>query len=533
MSTSDASIVVTLDIGGSAAKASAYDAARPASLGHAAAPYPRPAAGADPGLFDPQSWWRAALTALRDLREQLGEPAGRYLGITVSAIRIPFVLVDAGGEPVMPGLLNKDRRAQPYVGPAAAALGAERLYELTGHWPAPEFGLPKLLWARAAYPQAWRAARTILQLHDWFILRLSGTRASERSSAAMSQLVDVAAGTWAASLLDALDVPAGLLPGFIPAGGRAGGLLPVVARETGFAAGTPVHAGGGDTHMSALSAGAGAGIPVVVAGTTAPSVLAVPAARLAQIPARGLFPLLVSEHVVAGQRVLETNAGATGSVAALLAGLEPAAGDELARALAQRGFAVTAGAAGEPLTVLAGHPFFGPDGWAAAPPPTVIGLRGTDRGADVYQACLAGISLALRATVGCLLRQSGAAPEFIAVTGGMSTSPAWTQLLADVTGVPVRVRPLEAISGRAGAVLVTGEELPGCPADEEDTRVHEPDPATAPAHDAALARYQRLFRTAQSGPTSGGAGQRSGRRPDGERPDGQRPGGEVSRAGSR
>src|ERR1700729_162559 len=211
MSTSDASIVVTLDIGGSAAKASAYDAARRASLGHAAAPYPRPAPGADPGLFDPQAWWRAALTALADLRERLGEPAGRDPGITLSALRIPF-------------------------GPAAAALGAERLYELTGHWPAPEFGLPKLLWARAAHPQAWRAARTILQLHDWFILRLSGTRASERSSAGMSQLVDVAAGTWAAGLLEALDVPAGLLPGFIPAGGRAGGLLPAGARPTGFPA---------------------------------------------------------------------------------------------------------------------------------------------------------------------------------------------------------------------------------------------------------------------------------------------------------
>jgi xylulokinase len=525
---SDASIVVTLDIGGSAAKASAYDAARRSSLGHAAAPYPAPAPGADPGLFDPQAWWGAAVSALRDLRERLGEPAGRYLGITVSAIRIPFVLVGADGEPVMPGLLNKDRRAQPYVSQAAAALGAGRLYELTGHWPAPEFGLPKLLWARAAHPQAWRAARTVLQLHDWFIGRLSGARVSELSSAAMSQLVDVRAGAWAGSLLAALDIPAGLLPEFIPAGGRAGGLTPAVARETGFAAGTPVHAGGGDTHLSARSAAAGAGIPVIVAGTTAPAVLAVPAGRVDQIPARDLFPLLVSEHVVAGQRVLETNAGATGSVAALLAGLERAAGGELARALAQRGFAITAGAAGEPLTVLAGHPFFGPDGWAAAPPPTVIGLRDGDRGADVYQACLAGISLALRATVGCLLERSGAAPEYIAATGGMSTSPAWTQLLADVTGVPVRVRPLEAISGRAGAALVTGEELPGCPADEEDTRVHEPDPATAPAHDAALARYQRLFRLAQAGLTSGGAGQRSGPGPDGERP-----GGEVRRAGPR
>jgi sugar (pentulose or hexulose) kinase len=318
----------------------------------------------------------------------------------------------------------------------------------------------------------------------------------------MSQLVDVRAGTWAAGLLEALGIPAGLLPEFVPAGGRAGGLSPAVARETGFAAGTPVHTGGGDTHLSALSAAAGAGIPVVVAGTTAPTVLAVPAADLGARPARELFPLLVSEHAVAGQMVLETNAGATGAVAALLGGLEGVSGDELAGVLAQRGFAVSRAASGpdrEPLTVLAGHPFFGPEGWAAAPPPTVIGLGDGDTGADVYRACLAGISLALRATVGCLLARSGAAPEFIAVTGGMSASPAWTQRLADVTGVPVRVAPLAKISGRAGAVLVAGEELPGCPADEEDTRVHEPDPATAPAYDAALARYQRLFRLAQSG----------------------------------
>jgi xylulokinase len=511
MGASGAGIVVTLDVGGSAAKASAYDVGRRAGIGHASVPYRARENAADPGLFDPGAWWLAAVAALRELRQRLDQPAGRYLGITVSAIRIPFVLAGADGEAVMPGLLNKDRRAQGQVALAAAALGPDGLYRLTGHWPAPEFGLPKLLWARAAYPDAWRATRTVLQLHDWFIYRLSGTIASEPSSAAMSQMLDVYAGAWARGLLADLGIPAGLLPGLRPAGSRAGGLLPGVAGLTGFAAGTPVHIGGGDTHMSALSAAAGDGIPVVVAGTTAPAVLAVPAAGPAR-PSDALFPLLVSDHVVAGQRVLETNAGATGSIAMLLDDLAAETGESLRRAVTARGLRLAAGDRGETLTVLAGNPFFGPDGWAASPPPTVIGLRDSHNGGDVYRAALYGIGLAVRAALGCLLRQAGAAPPFVAVTGGMSRNPWWTQLLADVTGTPVHVRPLDRISGRAGAALVTGDIRPGGAPDEEEARVHEPDPDARPAHDAALALYARLYRRAQFGEAGGLEVSRAGSR---------------------
>src|SRR5580698_2486974 len=136
--TGSASIVVTLDVGGSAAKASAVDAATGSCLGSTAVPYPVSSGALDAGQFDPEAWWHAALGALRDLRTLLGEPPGRYLGITVSAVRIPFVLIDRSGEVVTPALLNGDRRAASELAGLAAECGADEIYRLTGHWLAPE-----------------------------------------------------------------------------------------------------------------------------------------------------------------------------------------------------------------------------------------------------------------------------------------------------------------------------------------------------------------------------------------------------------
>ena len=105
------SVVATLDIGGSAAKATAYDIRARATVATTSAPYPAIAGSGDPGLFDPNAWWSSALRALSSLADTLDLAGNRYLGLTVSAIRIPFVLVDKRGCPTAPGLLNKDRRA--------------------------------------------------------------------------------------------------------------------------------------------------------------------------------------------------------------------------------------------------------------------------------------------------------------------------------------------------------------------------------------------------------------------------------------
>ena len=452
-------IVITLDIGGSGVKATCCDVAGDVAPTATVVRYP-PGAGAGEGTFDPEAWAQTATAALAEVVARC--PAGRqhYAGITVSAIRIPFVLLDSEHRVVGPSLLNRDRRALPVVADLVASIGHRQLHRTTGHWAAPELGLPKLVWFQRQFPGPWAQVRTIVQLHDWFIFRLCGAIASEPSSAAMSQLMDVAAGTWAYDLLAAeCGISEPMLPPLRAAGARAGGLLRPVASEAGLPAGLPVHLGGGDTHLSALAAGGQAsGCPVVVAGTTGPAQLAV------ESPARldAWFPLFVS--ALPGRRgwALEANAGPTGEIADRLEGLDGLSGPGLSAALAARGFDVregvaddTGGEAGS-LTVLSGNPFFGPEGWQTWPVPAVEGLSPGHTGADVLTAARTGACLAVSQVLRQLTETSGSATDTVIATGGMSRSPDWSQTLADVTGATVLVRDLDQVSGLAGAALVAG-----------------------------------------------------------------------------
>jgi xylulokinase len=521
-------IVVTLDCGGSGAKAHAFDAAGGGHLASTASAYPAPSG--DPGLFDPEEWWAAAALSLRLLVEDLGEPAGSFAGVTVSAVRIPTVLLDRQGEPTGPSTLNTDRRGERALDEVVAAIGAEELYTLTGHWPAPELGLGKLLWTRSQLPELWRRTATVLQLHDWFAYRLCGVVASEPSSAAMSQLLAVEGTRWAAEVLGAARVKASLLPEIVPAGTRLGGLAGDIASATGLPAGLPVHAGGGDTHISALSAAGASRCPVVVAGTTTPAQVAV--AELP--PSSQRFPLFTSAHVLAGHYALESNAGVTAGVLARLQGLDELSGGQLASALVGRGFELKP-ALGQ-LDVLSGNPFFSPEQWSGWPPPTVVGLRPSHSGADVRQAGLLGVAYALRGVVETLDRCCGTSSLPLVLTGGMSTNHGWDQVVAEVCRREVLVRPLEAVAGLAGAVLISGR-APGDVATSVPERRFFPSGASdfEEGYRTYLDRYRaasaRQFATGiKGGPATGPGPTPKGATPREARPRGPTPQG-IGRAG--
>lgn len=482
----EASLVLTLDAGGSGVKAGVLSVRDWQVLGTALreyrVSYPEPGHAE----FDPQSWWAAMVDAAAEVVARVHAPPGRYLGITCTAMRIPFVLLDDAGEPIVPGVLNLDARGRPYLDEVRAALGGDALYRLTGHWPATPLGLPKLLWFKHRRPDVWAGVRRILQMHDWMLYELSGEVTGEPSSAAMGQIVDVAQRRWATDLLSTLGIDPALFPPLRDAGTVVGGLKPVVARAMGLLPGTPVHVGAGDTHLSCLGVdGVEVGTAVIVAGSTTPIqfTAAEPACDMAARP-------WVSPHVWPDRWAVEMNVGATGmlytwlrdlcrDLGGMQAGPDYAALDALA-ASSPRG--------ARDLLVTAPQPHWGEDAWSSAPPMTMFGLSPAHVLGDIARSVLESICYGIRGNLQQLQEVHGRPFDAVVLTGGASRSHLWVQMLADVLGKDVRVPVVAEAPARAGARLIVKDNPdawpPPLPVD-----VYRPDPAATLAYCTFYQRY--------------------------------------------
>ncbi|HXO07665.1 MAG TPA: FGGY-family carbohydrate kinase [Solirubrobacteraceae bacterium] len=463
---SDGAVVLVLDGGGSSFKAAVYSLAERAPVAvcteEIAAQYP------SDGIveFDPAGWWARALAALRRVVESAARLPSAYVGVICTGMRIPFVLVDDRGDELAPGVLNVDRRGTPYLDEIRDALGPERLYELTGHWPNAKFGLPKLLWYARERPRLWQRVRRVLQFHDWLVFRLSGAHASEPSSAAMSQMVDVANRTWATELLDTVGLDSGLLPELHDAGEVVGGLTPEVAREIGLKSGTPVHAGGGDTHVASFGAGAVTpGTVCIVGGSTTPLMLAADEPTFGD-PHSGP---VISPHVRRGTWALETNAGATGIFYTWLRDLAGGADNGGYAELDRLAAGAALGAHG--LVVAGPNPLWGEQGWARVPPTTFLGMTPAHSLGEVARAVLESIAYAQSSNFDVLTGDPSLAVDEVQFIGGASRSPFSCQMLADVLGREVYVPEVGEPFAAGGAALVAGERTPAQP----ERRTYVPD----------------------------------------------------------
>jgi sugar (pentulose or hexulose) kinase len=473
-------LVATIDAGGSGVKLGIVSLETWQTVATVRREYA--AVAREPGLYewDPAVWWSVIEDALAEAVVAAGQHPERYTGVICTGMRIPFVLVDDRCEPLAPGVLVPDIRGRVYVSDACNAVGGDALYATTGHWSAPHFGLPKLLWYVRERAGLWKRTRWVLQFCDWLLERLCGVVASEHSSASMSQMLDVSTREWATGLLGATGIDPGRLPPLRQAGSLAGGLRPEVARRVGLLAGTPVHVGGGDTHLACHGAGALERDSVtVVSGTTTPIMLAT---RKPLLDPR--VQPLVSVHVLPGRWAAETNVSTSGAMLRWLRDLSARDYDAL-DALAG---ASPLGARG--AYVCAANPEWGAAEWADVPPISLVGVGPAHGVGDVARAVLESSAHAVACNLARLESLVDEPLADIALTGGGGRSPFAAQMLADVLGRRIVVPEFENAAALGGAMLVAGlERAPvGLP-----TAIYEPDAELHGAYAPLTRRYAEVF----------------------------------------
>lgn len=422
--------VAGLDVGGSGVKAWVVDGGEVVAEHVVPTTTSRPAP--DRAELDPAAWEAAAREALGAAVAQAGDRD--WAGVTAASLRQGFVLLDADGRPLGPGVLNSDGRG------ASHQHVLEGLHGLTGHWPAPQLTLPKLLHLREAEPERWAATRRVLFLHDWLLWLLCGEQATEASYACAGGMADVAARGWAAGLLERTGVGTDRLAPVVEAGTVLGRLRP----GWGLPEGLPVVTGCGDTQLAALGCGGlGDGVVTVVAGSSTP-VQAATAAPLRDPLARPW----VSTHARADLWAAEGNAGYPGTFEGWWSRGERLDGPGS-------------------LVAVTAAPWWSPQTWSRRPPVSLVGLQPDTTDGDVRRALAEAHGYAVRGNVEDLERALGRPASAVVVAGGGAASLA--PLLAVLLGRDAHLACGATAAARAGAHLVAralGGDVaaPGLPA---------------------------------------------------------------------
>lgn len=405
---------------------------------------------------DPEAWWQSAVKAVRWAISGLDNP-GCIQAIGVSGQMHGTVLLDHRDVILHPAVIWPDQRAAEQVDEITKLVGLEKLIGTTGSPAAAGFQAATIRWFQEIKPDLWDQVRSMLLPKDYLRWRMTGSMASDPSDGAGSLLLDGQKRDWSSYLLKLLDINQQFLPPIKPSNSVAGKLQEVPAADLGLIAGTPVITGAADTASS-----------LVGSGLTDPSGLMVSISSGGQL----VWPCL------------DFYVDKTGRTHTFCSALDP--GPHQA-GWYKMGATLSAGQSlrwlRDNVLGLRGEDVYRKmDSWAEEAPPgsqgliflphlsgertpvmnplsrgVLIGLTLSHNRTHLVRAVMEGVVFSLFQAYQTLtggLEQ----PERIILTGGGAKSEFWSQMTADVFGLPVQKLVVEEGSAM-GAALLAGAGL--------------------------------------------------------------------------
>lgn len=379
---------------------------------------------------DPQDWWNALVRAFDAAVAAGGVHPQDIRAVSVAAQCHGLVALDADGSVIRPAKLWNDTTSAPEMAWLLEQLPPADWARRTGSVPTAAFTVSKLLWLRRHEPRHFAALSTVLLPHDWLTWRLTGQTVTDRSEASGTGYFDAATGHYDTEILAlvAPEVDWGTrLPAVLDPQTPAGVITAAAGEQLGLRPGTVVGPGAGDQHASALGLGARNGDVVYVLGTS------------------GVVFTTAGKPVRDTSGMVDGVADATGGYLPLVSTMNAAkVTDTVARLLGvdHQEFARLALAADADHTLTFVTYL---DGERKPNLPhatgTVTGLTNATTREQLARATVEGVLFGLIRGRAALAAAGAEVDGRTIITGGAGRSPAYRQMLADLTGQTVHLSP--------------------------------------------------------------------------------------------
>ena len=392
---------------------------------------------------NPGDWWQAIVDTVREVTPDCGS---QVAAISLSTQGGNLVPVDEKGEPVRPAIVWNDYRfthqREQYlqeVGPA------ETLYRTCG-WKLGK-GLPLLAirYMRDCEPALFAKCHKFLSVPSYVALKMTGNTKVDISNAGIEQLTDIRAFRYDKKLLDFAGIQESQLAQVVPSGTVIGKLTREAAEAMGLSENACLVAGAHDQYAVSLGAGAvSAGDILIGSGTCwvvtasgseedfasglAQSVAAVPGlwGTLRSLSSGGVCLEWLRNNIFAGEDGKTLNYDTINAQAAKLRAAEDG---------------------------LFFYPFKGIYGEDSFSKGAFVGMDLSHNRFHLARAVMEGVVFQILWIMESF--KTKPSPEGLKLAGGASKSDLWPQILADVSGLPVRI-PKVADLACVGAAILAG-----------------------------------------------------------------------------
>jgi xylulokinase len=441
---------------------------------------------------DPRDWTDAVHDTVRKVVGQVAEGPSAVKAISFGSQLDGMVVCDAAGTPLRHAIIWMDRRAEAQAAAVAGRMSRPDFYRHAGANLDSSHAVFKALWVRDEEPDVFARAASLMPPGSYMVRVATGACMVDYSNASSLALLDPQTRGWSDALLDVTGIDPRMLPELGAGTLDVARITEEFASASGLARDTRVVLGCGDEMAATLGAGVfSPGDVCDVVGTAEPVCAVSSAPREDGTMLVECHPhgdpdswLLENPGFVSGGNLrwwrdhFHSPADGYDSITA------PAAG-------------VAAGAEGLVfLPCMQGA--MAPE-WNGAARGAFYGLTLAHTKAHLTRALLEGSAFALRDILEAM-RAAGLDVRRLTVVGGGARSALWSQIKADVTGLPVRVpRNVETTATGAAILAAVGAGLlPNVAAAVEafvayEPIEHAPDPASHAAYEGAYRRYRDVY----------------------------------------